>query len=174
MEYSLRDEQSSKGLIELIQTIGPNNNKKMIEIGSFVGESTVMFADSFGFVISIDPFLSGYDNNDTTSCLDLNYAYDEFIKRTSKYNNIKNIKLTSDDAIDVLRDEIFDFVYIDGLHTYEQVKMDIINYKPLIKTGGVIGGHDYHSYWSGVINAVDELLGKPDKTFSDGSWIKYL
>lgn len=35
-----------------------------------------------------------------------------------------------------------------------------------------IAGHDYCSTWSGVMKAADEMLGKPDKTFPDCSWIK--
>ena len=46
--------------------------------------------------------------------------------------------------------------------------------KPKIKTNGVIGGHDYVEPWNGVIQAVDEIIGKPDMVHIDGSWIKYL
>ena len=35
-----------------------------------------------------------------------------------------------------------------------------------------ICGHDYCPGWPGVIKAVEEKLGKPDKTFLDGSWMK--
>jgi hypothetical protein len=71
----------------------------------------------------------------------------------------------------------FDFVYIDGLHTYDGVKTDIQNYLPLVKKGGVIGGHDYtlqHKHLIGVYDAVNEMFGKPDKVFGDNSWIKYV
>jgi hypothetical protein len=69
---------------------------------------------------------------------------------------------------------IYDFVYIDGLHTYEQVKKDIENYKQLIRPNGFIGGHDYHPQgWPGVVKAVEETVGV-DKVFPDGSWIKKL
>ena len=46
--------------------------------------------------------------------------------------------------------------------------------QPKIKTNGVIGGHDYVEPWTGVIQAVDEIIGKPDMVYIDGSWIKYL
>ena len=66
----------------------------------------------------------------------------------------------------------FDFIYIDGLHTYEQIKKDISNYLPLLKPNCLIGGHDYHDVWNGVIMGVHESLGIPDMTFKDTSWIK--
>jgi hypothetical protein len=74
-----------------------------------------------------------------------------------------------------------DAVYIDGLHTYEGVKNDIIHWLP--QTKKVICGHDYyedeeflkiHPHVAGVKVAVDEMLGKPDKIYSDGSWLKWI
>lgn len=171
----MRDKVSTESLLELMKELGDNSDKKMIEIGSFVGESTVLFAQSFGSVTAIDPFLANYDPKDSTSYrFDFKNVYETYLDRTLPYKNIKTIKATSNEACEVLKFNEFDFVYLDGLHTYEGVKSDIMNYLPLIKKGGVIGGHDYVQGWSGVINAVDEMLGKPDKTFKDGSWIKFL
>lgn len=170
----LRPVEYERGLLELIKQLGETQNKRMVEIGSFIGESTILFAQNFREVIAVDPFKSGYDDNDSTSHLDFNYVYPEYIKRTSTYPNIKTIRLTSNDAVDILKDELFDFIYIDGLHTYEQVKIDIQNYLPLIRKGGAIAGHDYHPNWKGVIDAVNESLGGPDKIFEDTSWIKFL
>lgn len=173
-ERIMRPVEYEEGLLNLINQLGNTQNKRMVEIGSFIGESTILFAQHFREVIAIDPFKSGYDDNDTTSHLDFDYVYPEYIKRTSPYTNIKTIRLTSDNAVDILKDELFDFIYIDGLHTYEQVKIDIQNYLPLIKKGGAIAGHDYHPNWEGVMTAVHEMLGQPDNVFEDTSWIKFL
>jgi ubiquinone/menaquinone biosynthesis C-methylase UbiE len=173
-ERELRSELYERGLKDLIEDFGPATNKRMVEIGCFIGESTTIFAQYFGEVIAVDPFMSGYDPNDSTSHLDFNEVYPEFLRRTSEYPNIKTIRLTSDSAVELLGDEIFDLIYIDGLHTYEQVKKDITNYKPLIKKGGAIAGHDYHPNWKGVIDAVNESFGSPDKVYADSSWIKFL
>jgi len=40
-------------------------------------------------------------------------------------------------------DEYFDFVYIDGDHSYKGAKSDLINYFRKLRSGGVIAGHDY-------------------------------
>ena len=37
----MRDQVSTEGLLDLIKELGDNSEKLMIEIGSFVGESTV-------------------------------------------------------------------------------------------------------------------------------------
>jgi len=176
----MRDQVQTEGLMDLIKELGDNSNKTMVEIGSFVGESTVLFAQSFKQVIAIDPFLADYDPADPTSYLfEFKNVYETYLERTGDHKNIKTIKLTSTDAKDVLKDELFDFIYIDGLHTYEGVKEDIINYLPLVKKGGVIGGHDYtdnteHIHLEGVKKAVNEMFGAPDKVFKDNSWIKYI
>jgi predicted O-methyltransferase YrrM len=172
--YVMRDANYTNGLLELINHINhfrPTSEMNMIEIGSYSGESTEIFAQRFKSVVAIDPFLNDYDANDMTcQYMDLNRVHEIFLQRISKYGNVNHIRKISDDAHIELLDNSFDFVYIDGLHTYEQVKSDIKNYSPKIIVGGFIGGHDYHPNWSGVMKAIDESL-KIDRTFSDTSWI---
>jgi predicted O-methyltransferase YrrM len=174
----MRDQVGQEGLLDLIKELGDNSDKRMIEIGSFVGESTVLFAQSFGSVTAIDPFMEGYDDKDPTSYLfEFNNVYETYLDRTKDYTNIKTLKMTSDEGYDALKFNEWDFIYIDGLHTYEGVKNDIKNFLPLVKKGGVIGGHDYTNqipHLVGVYEAVNEMFGQPDKVFKDNSWIKYV
>lgn len=175
--YKMRAGNYHSGLIDLINYLEEHSkNMDMIEIGSYLGESTILFAQKFNKIISIDPFLDNYDMEDEV-CKD-NYAnfdlvYEEFKKNTKDYKNITHIRKLSDDAVNDITEKV-DFVYIDGLHQYEQVKKDIINYMPFVKSGGFIGGHDYLGSWVGVKAAVDELIGKPDLVFQDSSWLKRL
>ena len=173
----MRDKTGTIGLNNLIKELDDTSKMRMVEIGSFIGESTVIFAEHFNYVIAVDPFLPKYDLHDPTSNFNFDEVYDEYMIRTTPFNNIKTLRLTSKDAVDVLKDDLFDFIYIDGLHTYDGVKYDIIKYLPLVKLGGVIGGHDYgtnHPHLVGVTEAVNEMLGEPDKVFEDNSWIKRL
>lgn len=50
----------------------------------------------------------------------------------------------------------FDLVFLDGDHSYEAVKADIIAWRPLVQRGGIICGHDIT--WPGVRRAVEELI----------------
>jgi len=170
----MRDNTSSEGLRELIKELGDTKEMRMIEIGSFIGESTIIFAEHFKEVIAIDPFQPDYHKEDPTSKFNFDEVYDEYIRRTSPFPNIKTLRLTSDDAVKELDSELYDFIYIDGIHTYEQVKIDIDNYLPLLKPNGIIGGHDYGPHWPGVNKAVNEKFGEPDKRYKDTSWIKIL
>jgi hypothetical protein len=40
-------------------------------------------------------------------------------------------------------DNFFDFVYIDGNHSYKSICEDLIAWYPKVKVGGILGGHDY-------------------------------
>ncbi len=52
-----------------------------------------------------------------------------------------NLRKTSDEFFKV-NNKKFDLVFIDGLHTYEQVKKDIINSLDCLKENGVVLVHD--------------------------------
>ena len=66
----------------------------------------------------------------------------------------------TDDAVKEIHEPL-DFVYVDGNHDYEFVKNDIENFYPLLKKGGVMGGHDFYNGFAkthnGVINAVTQF-----------------
>jgi len=172
--YVMRDETLRNGLISMIDYINafsPTSEMRMIEIGSYAGESTEIFANRFKSVLCIDPYLNDYDPNDITCYyMDLPEVFNTFKYVMDKHSNISHIRKLSDEAHKEIEDCAFDFVYIDGLHTYEQVKKDIEYYLPKIKKGGFIGGHDYHPNWQGVMDAINEKL-IVDQTFSDTSWI---
>ena len=169
MFAKMRDEASIKALEKLIANIAEKSI--MVEIGSYTGESTSVFARHFGTVISIDPYIDDYDPNDPACKLaSFDSVYEEFKKNMGIHPNVQHIRKKSNDAVSDVQE--IDFLYIDGVHVYRQVKQDIINYLPKIKPGGFIGGHDYHPFWSGVVQAVDEFLGPPDMIFEDTSWIK--
>lgn len=72
------------------------------------------------------------------------------------------IKKTSDEALTMFEDNFFDFIFIDGLHTYEQVLLDCKNYYSKLKTGGLFSGHDYNTI-AGVKQAVNEFAAFVNK-----------
>ena len=86
-----------------------------------------------------------------------------------------NIRKTSDDFFQA-NDEMFDIIFIDGLHTYDQVKNDILNSVNCPKENGIILVHDcmpdslskqavprYRMIWNGdVWKAITDLRQKED------------
>ena len=156
----------------------------MIEIGSYMGESTLLFASTglFNKVYAIDPFEIGEEFNTflEQDSVKLDYPVTGFIEKEFKtntryFNFIEHLNEYSYNVADSFNNRSIDFIYIDGDHSYDSVKKDLELYLPKMKEGGVIAGHDYTNLrWPGVVQAVDEAIGKPDHTFDDTSWIKLL
>ena len=142
----------------------------MTEIGSYSGESSIIFATKFDKVYCIDPW-------DDNICIMDNIPMDQiessFDERCSKFDNIFKIKGTGNSSVNQFENKSLDFVYIDADHSYSAVLQDINTWIPKIKDGGYIGGHDY-GLGFGVEKAVDEKFGIPDEIFVDGCWIKRL
>jgi methyltransferase family protein len=77
----------------------------------------------------------------------------------------------SQDVAAVFADEQLDWIYIDGLHSYDGVRSDLDQYKSKVKPGGLIMGHDYTNHARakelnfGVVEAVDEFVEREGFTF---------
>jgi len=61
---------------------------------------------------------------------------------------------TSAEAVQEFEPESIDFVFIDGCHTYQHVKHDIVMWAPKVRAGGLVCGHDIN--WPSVQRAVFE------------------
>jgi predicted O-methyltransferase YrrM len=178
MEKMIKPRQELRGEYRWVQglkdLINYNENIKgsMLEIGSYIGESTYIFLESkkFNSITCLDMWAAGYDNNDSSSSK-MDGVEEEFDSLAKTSNGIiKKVKNSSEFITELFEDNSFDFIYIDGNHTYEWVKQDIQKSLPKLKSGGFIAGHDYN--WSGVKAAIDETIGDVDCSFQDTSWIK--
>jgi predicted O-methyltransferase YrrM len=156
--FNMRPHRFKTGLENLIKFLP--ENIVMAELGSYAGESSVMFAKKVNKIYCIDAWFDA----------DSEVKFNSVI---SVYNNIEKIKGRVEEEYKRFSDGFFDFVYIDADHSYEAVKMNIKEWGPKIKDGGLIGGHDYsHKFWPGVVRAVDEMfVGKNVIFFEDSSWI---
>jgi hypothetical protein len=52
-----------------------------------------------------------------------------------------------------------DFIFIDGSHAYEDVKLDYELFAPFVKTGGLIAFHDVVESWPGPLRLWNEIKG---------------
>lgn len=81
--------------------------------------------------------------------------YQQTLDRLAPYG-VEIIRKKSMDAVMDIPDGSLDFVYIDGLHTFDSVMMDIIHWARKVRFGGIVSGHDYIvGYQMGIIRAVD-------------------
>jgi hypothetical protein len=138
------------------------SRKKLIgiEIGVEDGNNAYDLLNNCDFekLYLVDPFLEYEDpsarhfSNQSRQT----FAKESCLTKLNKFSNFELIEKTSDKAVTQFEDDIFDFIFIDGLHTYEQVKKDLINYYPKLKVGGVFSGHDFN-YIPDVNQAVTEF-----------------
>jgi hypothetical protein len=147
-----------------------NNNEQLIgcEIGVYKAFHALSILENTEIekLYLIDPYemYEKYEEGHAHYGVDqvpLSDAQREAIDRLKKYKNkIVWLNYLAEDAIKYITEEL-DFVYIDGNHAYDYVKQDIQNYYPKVKSGGVIGGHDFYNGFcrehDGVIKAVSEF-----------------
>ena len=61
--------------------------------------------------------------------------------------HVFHTKMSLDNSLlDQLPDESYDFIYLDGDHSYNGVKKEIPLFWKKVKKGGVLAGHDYCNY----------------------------
>lgn len=154
----------------------------MAEVGCYAGESSLIFMSSNKIkkFYAIDPWskiFNGDIKNKTVKEINtinsvynlMDFAEECFDIRMKPYNNVIKMKMTFDEAFDKLPN--LDFIYIDANHDYEFVLNDINIAKKIVKSGGIIAGHDYHHTYPGVIKAVGESFDINNvKIYPDFSW----
>jgi len=52
----------------------------------------------------------------------------------------------------------FDSIFIDASHEYAECRADIQAWMPLVRSGGIIAGHDYWAVHTGVMDAVNDVF----------------
>lgn len=73
----------------------------------------------------------------------------------SQYKGAILLRKTSMDALADIQDGSLDFVYIDAMHDFDNVMMDIICWSKKVRSGGIVSGHDFlHLHGGGIIPAV--------------------
>lgn len=64
-----------------------------------------------------------------------------------------------------------DVIFIDAAHDYENVKLDIARWWPLVREGGMLIGHDANHKWPGVERAIADSFCLMDVGFApDSLW----
>jgi len=109
----------------------------------------------------IDTFKEYFDNSGILFTQKIQDAIYEvlLISLTGYMNKVSVMKGKSEDLVSKFNKDDLDFIYIDGSHEYEYVKKDL-EWADKVKSGGIIGGHDYDCKSLGVIQAVNEFVAK--------------
>jgi len=151
---------SGFGLVYLLTEVSSKNETITgIELGCGDGDTTLHLLSNLPnlTLYGIDPYVgyNDFNGHNPKEWLDQNLIntmqkIDPYKDRFTLYRDI------SDNVVDKFEDESLDFIFIDGLHLYEQVLKDCQNYFPKIKSGGLFSGHDFTAV-DGVNIAVKEF-----------------
>ena len=125
------------------------SGRRVLEIGSYCGRSSICIAQSAKKLVAVDP----HDGRGT------------FAPRQTRSEMVSNLRHYSvRDKVEIHLDTSdvvgpFDVVFIDGAHDYESVRADIEHALTVLAPGGLLAFHDYRSPIDpGVTRAVDECL----------------
>lgn len=158
---NIRAGKMRDGLLDIVsfiqrQQIVPLRN--MVEIGSFRGDSTKIWAEHFKKIYAIDPWLP-----ETTEFIgdgSVEEVEAAFQKVAEAHKNITPMKMTSEEAFKLWKDDDsypdLLFAYIDGDHSYEACRNDILAWGKFVAPHGYIGIHDVNVR-EGVNKALQSL-----------------
>ena len=128
---SLYIQQDETELWELCQLLGKLNPQKGLEIGNAWGGTTLFWRALAPEIVSLDLYPVGHEDG---------------IFPVERLEDVKFILGDSHDKEILRQAEEFapyDFLFIDGDHTREGVKMDYDMYAPLVRKGGIVAFHDW-------------------------------
>jgi len=124
--------------------------KRVLEIGSYCGLSTVLMGRTAESITAVDYF----DGRGTPLPRDTRAEFQNNIDRHGLAGKVSVCH--PDEAIPLPE---YDFAFIDGAHDYKSVKRDIVKCLEVLKPDGLLAFHDFkHPSHPGVEEAIDELL----------------
>lgn len=149
--------------------------KSGAEIGVYKGDNASAMLEAMPHLklYLVDPWRSLPESeykdlaNKSDEAFDLMY---QMVKALVKpYPNVEILRMRSLEALSYVPDESLDFVYIDANHDYEYVKADIVGWDKKVKHGGLVIGHDYDVWHTGVLHACSEITDTDRDTIYCGS-----
>ncbi len=123
-------------------------NVRFLEVGSWLGESAAILgkvAQSHdGHLFCVDWWKGSYGTELYAAAQreDIFPRFWEGICERGLENTVVPIRGRSDLAAAILKEGAFDLVFIDGDHRYGGVLRDIQAYSDLVRSGGILCGHD--------------------------------
>ena len=119
------------------------NVKKILEIGSYEGRSAIFFLKNFSNSnISCVDTWSGSDEHNSINFQLIEKNFDFNTSFYQSNNLLRKYKMTSNDFFKK-NDKYFDLIYVDGDHSSDQVKIDLINSWNVLNNGGFLVLDDY-------------------------------
>jgi hypothetical protein len=137
-----------------------------VEVGVAEGNYSAKFLSLWsGKYVMVDRWahIHGYDDVMNGPDEEHEHRFQQAMEVAKQYvGRVAVLRMDSVRAASSFDDKSLDFVYIDGDHSYEGAKRDILAWAPKVKSGGVLAGHDYYNNPPfAVRRAVAEVCGGP-------------
>lgn len=136
-------------LAKILQGFAP---KRSLEIGTNYGGTLLLLCTVSApesKIISVDlpsgPFGGGYPRRKIP-------LFQKFRRRGQELHLIRadsHTPGTKKRILTILDGEPLDYLFVDGDHTYEGVRLDFEMYSPLVRSGGIVAFHDIVTYNEG-------------------------
>jgi cephalosporin hydroxylase len=142
----------------------------VVEIGAFLGRSLSFVApvcwQNHNRLFAIDPWEWDLLHASIKHALggvhrDLFLAFRRNMEDLGHWKRLDAIRATSVQAAEQFPDTSVDLIFIDGDHDRDAVVADIEAWRPKMKAGGKMMGHDWHL--PSVRQPVLDILGNPDE-----------
>lgn len=149
----------------------------IVEVGSFLGRSACYLGSKIKqsrkkiTLLCVDVWPSTYKLDDGGP-KEIEAPFETFlanIRQADLLDVVIPIRAPSTVAATFVRNGLSS-VFIDGDHSYEACRDDIVAWLPKVRRGGILAGHDYSDSFPGVIKAANELFGQRLHHVSKQCW----
>jgi hypothetical protein len=175
-----------------------STRKLVCEVGSWMGRSTRAIADNLpegGVVYAVDTWngtpgpnecgllLQGKPEDWLFNQFRANIGEDLLHRKITVVENgreypaerytVRPYRASSLEGADYLCNHYtnrFDMIFLDAAHDYDNVKADILAWRPFLAPGGLLCGHDFGGSFPGVQRAVLELIPGAKKVGAGSIW----
>jgi predicted O-methyltransferase YrrM len=118
--------------------------RRVLEVGSWLGNGSTRTLLAEGvFVYAVDHWLG---NRNVPRHREIAAEFDVFAtfqRNTAQWaDRVKPMVMSSADAAAIVCDGVFDLVFLDADHSYDETRRDIALWSPKVRPGGILCGHD--------------------------------
>ncbi len=158
------DDGEAKLLIDMVVKLNSAKPCTVVEVGSYCGKSTVVFALALKQLGQNESRVFALDPHDgRISTLDGKIAstgptFDRFRDNIRAAGVEAFVEPILSRSTDVKWNREIDLLFLDGLHTYEHVLADFRHFSQWVRPGGRVAFHDCAPHFPGVQRVVSETL----------------